>query len=208
MPCRWALKSIQKSCVQCMDKHIRCMVGDVTISQWVSRKNAGLPSKRHHITMPVVLELESNTGNVQRPTLVAGDQASWAIAHMLGDLVEVQEQIWSELEYLQFSSEQVKGWLEELADHSKLMADAGELLTCGKCYLRVQEMGKPDGTEEVEVTLKPRKSHLGINELERGMAERQSPEVVPEVVPEGMAEIAPEEMPEVVPEVDVEMTLQ
>ena len=55
--------------------------------------------------MPEVLELDSDMGKVQRPTLMAGDQASWAIACMLGDMVEVQERIWSELEYLQFSLE-------------------------------------------------------------------------------------------------------
>ena len=74
--------------------------------------------------------------------------------------------------------------------------------------MRVWEMGKPDGLEEMEVALKPRKSHLGFNELDRGMAERKSPEVVPEVVPEGMVEAVPEGILEVVPEVDVEMTLQ
>ena len=70
-------------------------------------------------------------------------------------------------------------------------------------------MGKPDGPEEVEVALKPRKNHPGINELEKGMNERQILEVMPEVVPEGMAEVVPERMLEVVLEVDVEMmTLQ
>ena len=73
-------------------------------------------------------------------------------------------------------------------------------------------MGKMDGPEEVEVALKPRKNHPGINELERGMNERQrpevAPEVVPEVVPERMPEVVQERMPEVVPEVDVEMTLK
>jgi len=56
------------------------------------------------------------------------------------------------------------------------------------------------------------KNHPGINELERGMNERQrpevAPEVVPEVVPERMPEVVQERMPEVVPEVDVEMTLK
>jgi len=52
------------------------------------------------------------------------------------------------------------------------------------------------------------KNHPGINELERGMNERQRPEVVPEVVPERMAEVVQERMPEVVSEVDVEMTLK
>ena len=80
-------------------------MGDVSISQQVSRKHAGSPSKRHCITMLEVLETESDTGKVRRPMLMASDQASWAIAHMLGDLVEVQERIQSELEYLQFSSE-------------------------------------------------------------------------------------------------------
>src|SRR5882724_5176311 len=108
-------------------------------------------------------------GKVRRPTLVAGNQVSWDIACMLGDLVEVQDRIWSELEYLWFLSERLEGWLEELADHSKLMADAVKLLMHGKYYLRVREMGKLDGPEEVEVALKQRKNHLGINELERGM---------------------------------------
>ena len=58
------------------------------------------------------------------------------LLHMLCDLVEVQVRTQSELEYLQFSLEWVKGWLEELADHSKLTADAVELLLmCGKHYL-------------------------------------------------------------------------
>jgi len=100
---------------------------------------------------------------------------------------------------LQFLLEWNEGWLEELADHSKLMADAVKLLTCRKHYLRVREMGKPDGLEEVEVALKPRKNHLGINELERRMNERQSPEVALEAVLEGMAEVVPERMLEAVP---------
>ena len=69
-------------------------------------------------------------------------------------------------------------------------------------------MGKLDGPEEVEVALKPRRNHPGINGLEKGIDERQNPEVVPEVVPEGMVEVVLERMLEVVPEVDVEMTLQ
>jgi len=81
------------------------MMGDVAISQQVSRKHAGSPSKRHCITMLEVLETESDTGKVQRPMLMAGDQASWAIARMLGDLVDAQEKIQSELEYLQLSLE-------------------------------------------------------------------------------------------------------
>ena len=171
-------------------------MGDVAVSQWASWKHAGLSSKRCHITMPEVLESDSEMGKVRRPTLMVGDQASWAITLILGDLVEVQERTQSELEFLWFSLEQVKGWLEELADHSKLMADAVELLTHGKHHLRFQEMGKLDGPEEVEVALEPRRNHLGINELEKGMDERQHPEVVPE----GMVEVVPEGMPEVVPE--------
>ena len=88
-----------------MDKHIKCMMGDVTVSQWASQKHMGFPSKRHCITTPEVLELDSDMGMVWRPMLAVGDQESWAISCMLGDLVEVQEKIWSELEYLRFSSE-------------------------------------------------------------------------------------------------------
>jgi len=50
--------------------------------------------------MPEVLESDSDVGKVQRPTLVEGDQVSWAISHMLGDLVEVQEGIQKEMECL------------------------------------------------------------------------------------------------------------
>jgi len=113
------------------------MMGDIAIAQQVSWKHMGLPSKRHHFTMPEVLEFESDMGKVQRPMLMASDQASWAIACMLGDLVEVQKRVQSELEYLWFSSERIEHWLEELDDHSKLTANAVELLTCGKHYLRV-----------------------------------------------------------------------
>jgi len=81
------------------------MMGDVTVSQWASWKHTGLPSKKHHITTLEVLESDSDMGKVQNPTVAAGDQASWAIAHMLSDPVEVQDKIWSELEYLQFSLE-------------------------------------------------------------------------------------------------------
>jgi len=81
------------------------MMGDINISQWVSWKHVGSPSKRHHITIPELLESDSDVGKVWRPRLMEGDQASWAIACMLGDLVEVQERLWSELEYLWFSSE-------------------------------------------------------------------------------------------------------
>ena len=88
---------------------------------------------------------------------------------------------------------------DKLADHSKLMSDAIELLTCGECYLRVWEMGKLDGPEEVEVVLK-RRNHPGISELEKEKDERKSPEVV--------LEMLPEVVPEVVPDVDVQLTLQ
>ena len=100
VPCKWLLKSIQMSCAQCMDKHIKCMMGSISISHWAPQKHADLPSKRCHITMLEVLEMDSDAGKVWRPTLMEGDQASSAIAHMLGDLVEVQEGIQMEMECL------------------------------------------------------------------------------------------------------------
>jgi len=39
---------------------------------------------------------------------------------MLGDLVEVQEGIQKEMEFLWYLSEQVEDWLEELVNHLKL----------------------------------------------------------------------------------------
>jgi len=56
-----------------MDKHIKCMVGNISVSQWEPWKHAGLPSKRCHLTIPEVLETDSDVGKVQRPTLSEGD---------------------------------------------------------------------------------------------------------------------------------------
>ena len=100
MPCKWPSKIIQESCARCMDKHIKFMKGNVSMSQWAPQKHAGSPSKRSHLTMLEVLETDSDVGKVRRPTLMEGDQASWVIACMLGDLVEVQEGIQMELECL------------------------------------------------------------------------------------------------------------
>ena len=44
----------------------------------------------------------------------------------------------------------------------------------GKHYLRVWEIGKPEGLEEVEVALKPKNNKLGINELEKEVDVRRS----------------------------------
>ena len=70
--------------------------------------------------MPEVLEMDSDVGRIWRPTLSEGDWANWAIACMLGDLVEVQEGIQKEMEFLWYLSEQVEDWLEELVNHLKL----------------------------------------------------------------------------------------
>ena len=95
----------QKGSGSCVPDVFKCMMGDVAISQQVPWKHAGLLSKRCHVAMPEILESDSDVGKVWRPTLMEGDEASWAIGHMLGDLVEVQEGIQMEMEYLQYSLE-------------------------------------------------------------------------------------------------------
>jgi len=78
-------------------KHIKCMMGDVTVSQWAPWKHVGSPARGIILLHQKFLGMDSDMGKVWKPTLMEGDQASWAIAHMLGDLVEVQEGIWMEM---------------------------------------------------------------------------------------------------------------
>ena len=106
-------------------------------------------------------------------------------------LLGEQVGIWKELVGIRGSSEQTEDLLEELADQVKGAMDSIELFTWGEHFLRVWEMGKPEGLEEVENFLRKHRRRL-----ERKEAEKEK-------------ELGkkPEKEPEVVSEVDVEMTL-
>ena len=80
--------------------------------------------------------------------------------------------------------------------NTKVIADAMDLFMWGECFLRVWEVGRPEGPEENELVVR-RHRMMG-----KGKESEKNPEVAPEVVPEGILEVEPEAT------CDVEMTLQ
>jgi len=130
------------------------------------------------LTTPEVLETASDMAEVQKtPKLSRREQAQWAMAHALEDLVGEQAR-------LQESTERQEDLLEELVANTKVIADAMDLFTWGECFLRVREMGRPEGPEGTEKVVR----------RHRMMGPEEEPEGVPEVEPEASG--------------DVEMTLQ
>src|SRR5882724_8960294 len=127
---------------------------------------------------PEILEMASETVEVQKTLKLSGrEQARWAMAHTLEDLVQEQGRI-------QESTECQEELLEELASNTKVIADAMDLFLRGERFVRVWEMGRPEGPAESEMVVR----------RHRMMGPEKEPEDVPE------------EEPEV--SYDVEMTLQ
>ena len=89
--------------------------------------------------------------------------------------------------------------MEEMVSNTKVIVDVMDLFTWGKHFLRVQEMGKPEGLEESELVVRRHRRRMGKG---KGKELERNPEVAPEVVLEGVLEIEPEAS------CDVEMTLQ
>ena len=116
------------------------------------------------MTTPEILETASKTAEVQKtPKSSGGEQAWWAIAHVLEDLVG--EQVW-----LRESTEWQEALLEEMVSNTKVIVDAMDLFTRGERFLRVWEMGKPEGPEETELVVRRHRRRMGKGkgkELER-----------------------------------------
>src|SRR5882724_8560493 len=113
------------------------------------------------------------------------------MAHVLGDLVGEQVRLWESVEWQE-------ALMEELVSNTKVIADAMDLFTWGEHFLRVWEMGKPEGPEEAELVVR-RHRRMGKG---KGKEPERNLEVAPEVVPENVPEAEPEAS------CDVEMTLQ
>ena len=125
-----------------------------------------------------ILETASETAEVQKNPKSSGrEQVRWAMAHALEDLV--WEQGW-----IQESTEHQEELLEELASNTKDIADAMDLFLRGERFMRVREMGRPEGPAESEMVVR----------RHRMMGPEKEPEDVPEEEPEASC--------------DVEMTLQ
>ena len=139
------------------------------------------------MTTPEILETASETVEVQKTPKSSGkEQARWVIAHVLEDLVG--EQAW-----LRESVEQQEALMEEMVSNTKVIVDTMDLFMQGEWFLRVREMGKPEGLEESELVVRLHRR--------MGKGKGKEPERNLEVVPEGVPEVEPEAS------CDVEMTL-
>ena len=98
--------------------------------------------------------------------------------------------IWEEMVKIQESSERQEDILQDLVNQTNASSDAMELFMWGECFLRALEIGKPEGSEEVEMGLRNHRRELGSKE--RGKELEKNTEREPEVVLDG----------------DIEMTLQ
>ena len=128
--------------------------------------------------MPEVLETASDMAEVRKTPKMSGmEQAQWVMAHALEDLVGEQAR-------LRESMERQEDLLEELVANTKVITDAMDLFTRGERFLRVREMGRPEGLEGTEKVVR----------RHRMMGPEEEPEDVPEVELEASG--------------DVEMTLQ
>ena len=85
--------------------------------------------------------------------------------------------------------------LEEMVSNTKVITDMMDLLMRGEHFLRVWEMGKPEGPEETELVVRRHRRRMG-------KGKGKEPEGILEVVPEGVLEV------ELEASCDVEMTLQ
>ena len=151
-------------------------------------RRVGSSSKRQWLTTPEVLEMASDMAEVRKTPKTSGrEQAQWAIAHALEDLVGEQVQ-------LQESAEWQEALMEELVLNTRVIVDAMDLFTQGEHFLRVQEMGKPEGPEETKLVVRRYKM------MGKGKEPEKNLEVAPEVVPESVPEV------ELEASCDVEMT--
>src|SRR5882724_8244211 len=166
------------ACTWCMDKRIKCKINGVPVSNRAQRQMGLSLSKRQHMTTPELVETASETTEVWKTPKSSGrEQAWWAMAQALEDLVQEQGRIWA-------STERQEELLEELASNTKVIADAMDLFLRGERFMRVREMGRPEGPAESEMVVR----------RHRMMGPEKELEDVPVVGPEASY--------------DVEMTLQ
>jgi len=80
----------------------------------------------------------------------------WAIANSLE-----QSGIWEELVRIWESSERMEDVLQDLVDQIKASLDTMEVFAWGEHFLRIWDMGKLEGKEEVESMLRRHWRRLG-----------------------------------------------
>src|SRR5882724_9429519 len=105
----------RSACTWCADKRIKCKIDGVPVSNRVQRQMGPSLSKRWCMMTPEILEMASKTAEVRKTPKSSGrEQAWWAMAHALEDLVWEQGRI-------RESTEQQEELLEELASNTKVL---------------------------------------------------------------------------------------
>src|SRR5882724_11488799 len=119
--CQWPKMKARSACTWCADKCIKCKIDGILVSNCVQRQVGLSLSKRQCMTTLEIIEMASETAEVQKTPKSSGrEQAWWAMAHMLEDLVREQA-------LLQESAEWQEELLEELVSNTKVIADAMDL---------------------------------------------------------------------------------
>ena len=143
--CKWPKTKAWSVCAWCAEKCIKCKIDGVPVSNCAPQKVGS--SKRRKLTTLEVLETASDTAEVRKtPKTFRREQARWAMAHALEDLVG--EQAW-----LQESAERQEDLLEELVANTKVIMDSMDLFMWGEHFLRVREMGRLEGPERTEMVV-------------------------------------------------------
>src|SRR5882724_9178769 len=140
--CQWPKMKARSACTQCADKRIKCKIDGIPVSNRAQRQMGPSLSKRRRMMTPEILETASETTEIRKTPKSSGrEQAWWATVHTLEDLVWEQGQI-------RESTEGQEELLEELASNTKVIVDAMDLLLQGERFMRVREMGRPEGPAE------------------------------------------------------------
>ena len=169
--CKWPKMKARLVCAGCAEKRIKCKIEGLPVSNRAPRK-VGLP-KRRRLIMLEALETASDMAEVRKTPKMSGrEQARWAMAHTLEDLVWEQGRI-------RESTERQEEILEELASNTKVIADAMDLFLRGERFMRVREMGRPEGPAELEMVVR----------RHRMMGPEKELEDVPEVEPEASCDV-------------------
>ena len=117
-----------------------------------------------------ILESEGDDVVVQKmPKGSTNEQSLWRIMCALEQLVGEQAGFHEEVARIQESSKRMEGILQELVDQTKAYSDMMELFVWGECFLRTQEMGKPEAPEEAESVLRRHHRRWGTRSREKEM---------------------------------------
>src|SRR5882724_13455993 len=79
--CQWPKMKARSACTRCTDKRIKCKIDGVPVSNCGQRWVGPSLSKRRCMMTPEILEMASETAEVQKTLKLSGrEQAQWAMS--------------------------------------------------------------------------------------------------------------------------------